>query len=186
MTGWRRVVRLVIGIALALVVFFTIPITGQEESVVSSALTSMLVIGLLAAGVLWQVMRHLEDPSLRVDGLIFAVVLAVLAFALGFYRLAVADPGQMSGLETRLDSLYFTISTLLTVGFGDIHAEGQTARAMVTIAMLFNVVVIATAVTTMSSLIKQRATDELAARRESESHGAHPGVRRRRTHRNPK
>lgn len=186
MTGWRRIVRLVIGIALSVTVYFIIPITGDEDNVLSSLVLSLLVIGVLTAGVLWQVLKHLADPRLRVDGLVFAVVLAVLAFALGFYRLAFGDPGQIPGLVTRLDSLYFTLSTLLTVGFGDIHAAGQQARALVIVAMLFNVVVIATAVTTTSSLIKQRAADQLAARRESESTSGHAAGRGRRTHRNPR
>ena len=40
---------------------------------------------------------------------------------------------QIPGLETRLDSIYFTVTTLSTVGFGDIAAHSQGARAVVTV-----------------------------------------------------
>jgi hypothetical protein len=45
--------------------------------------------------------------------------------------LNLVDTEQVSGLNTRTDALYFTLVTMATVGFGDIHAEGQFARAMV-------------------------------------------------------
>ena len=43
------------------------------------------------------------------------------------------------------------MTTLLTIGFGDIHAAGQAARALVLVQMVFNVVIIATAATTINS-----------------------------------
>jgi len=38
--------------------------------------------------------------------------------------------GQMSGLETKTDAIYFTVTIVATVGFGDITATGQAARAL--------------------------------------------------------
>nr|WP_246391165.1 potassium channel family protein [Nocardioides soli] len=93
------------------------------------------------------------------------MVIAVLAFALAFYRLATSYPGEIVGLETRLDSLYFTMTTLLTVGYGDIHAQGQVARGLVLVAMVFNVLVIATAVSTVTARIRKKAEERAEARR---------------------
>ena len=157
MTGWKRVLRLAVAIALALVLYFVVPVQASEDGLLARALISLLALGLLTAGVVWQILVHVEDPDRKVDGLVFALVVAVLAFALGFYRLEVAYPGQIVGLESRVDALYFTMTTLLTVGFGDIHAAGQGARVLVMVAMVFNVAVIATAVTTISSRVRQRA-----------------------------
>ena len=75
--------------------------------------------------------------------------IAVLFFSATYYCLAVNDPGQMNGLKTRLDAVYFTMSTVSTVGFGDITASGQAARAIVCLNIVFNLVVLALAVTTI-------------------------------------
>ncbi|WP_395658138.1 potassium channel family protein [Nocardioides sp.] len=185
MTGWRRFLRLGIGVALAVTAYFVVPVEVNAEDVAMRLVVSVLIVSVLTAGVIWQVVRHLEHPQMRVDGLVFAVVLAVLAFALGFYRLEMANPGEIYGLNTRLDSLYFTVSTLLTVGFGDIHAQGQTARAMVLVAMIFNVLVVATAVTTLSNAVRRRAQERVEERRQNPA-ADHPPARTRRTHRNPR
>ena len=164
MTGWKRVVRLGTAIALAVAVYFVVPVQASDEGLLVRAIVSLLALGLLTAGVIWQILVHLEDPDRRVDGLLFALVVAVLAFALAFYRLEIAYPDQIVGLHTRVDALYFTMTTLLTVGFGDVHAAGQGARVLVMVAMVFNVAVIATAVTTISSRVRQRAEQRLAER----------------------
>ncbi|HEU5038358.1 MAG TPA: potassium channel family protein [Nocardioides sp.] len=164
MTGWKRVLRLGVAVALALVLYFVVPVEASEEGLLVRAVVSLLSLGLLTAGVIWQILVHLEDPDRRIDGLLFALVVAVLAFALAFYRLEIAYPDQIVGLHSRVDALYFTMTTLLTVGYGDIHAAGQGARVLVMVAMVFNVAVIATAVTTISSRVRQRAEQRLAER----------------------
>ena len=184
MTGWKRVLRGVVAIGLALVVYFTVPVQGGDDVAVR-VLVTVIAFGLLTAGVIWQVMLHVEDQSRGVDGLLFALVIAILAFALSFYRLELGDPGQIPGLETRLDSLYFTMTTLLTVGFGDIHAAGPIARGMVLVAMVFNVAVIATAATTINSRVRLHAEQRVEARRAAQESGT-AAPHGRRTHRNPR
>ena len=53
--------------------------------------------------------------------------------------------GQFSGLETRVDAVYFTVTTLATVGFGDITATGQAARVAVTCQVVFSITFISLA-----------------------------------------
>jgi hypothetical protein len=74
------------------------------------------------------------------------IVLLVMAFALTFFLLELASPGQFEDLHTRTDALYFTLTTMATVGYGDIHAEGQAARALVAAVIAFDVVVVASLV----------------------------------------
>ena len=74
------------------------------------------------------------------------VVLLVMSSSLTFFILDLLKPEQIEGLNTRTDALYFTLSTMTTVGYGDVHAEGQVARAMVSCLIVFNIVVIASLV----------------------------------------
>ena len=52
------------------------------------------------------------------------------------------SPAEISGLDTRIDALYFTLTTMTTTGYGDIHATGQLARVLVSVVFVFNIVFI--------------------------------------------
>jgi hypothetical protein len=53
-----------------------------------------------------------------------------------------SDPQQFSEPLTRLDAAYFTVTVFATVGFGDITAVSETARAVVTVQMLGGLVLV--------------------------------------------
>lgn len=115
------------------------------------------------AGLAWLAYRRIgqflaasRDTAHRVDGLLYLVCLVVLFFALFYYVLELRDPGQFTELRTRSDALYYTVATLGTVGFGDIHAVGQAARIATTVQMVFDLVVIGTLLTVMSTGITRR------------------------------
>src|SRR5690349_24779956 len=137
--------------------------------------------------VLLEVRHQLVDDDRRLDGLVIALMIAVLGFALGFYVLAQRNPDQIVDLHTRIDALYFTMATLLTIGYGDVHAAGQAARTLVLIQMVFNVVIVATAASTITTRIRSQAEQRAEARRTAAAEGTLPARRRqgRRTHRNP-
>ena len=66
-------------------------------------------------------------------------------------------PGQFVGLDTRVDALYFALTTqTTTVGYGDVHAQGQTARILVGVQMVFSIGVIATGVSIVVKQLAQR------------------------------
>ena len=188
MTGWKRWVRLSAILAIVLVLYFTVPVSFEISSNdVVQLIVSLTALGLLAATVLVEVRHQLIDDSRRIDGLVIALMIAVLGFALGFYVLAQRNPDQIVDLHTRIDALYFTMATLLTIGYGDVHATGQAARTLVLIQMVFNVVIVATAASTITTRIRTQAEKRVEARRAAEADGTLPPRRRqaRRTHRNP-
>ena len=64
-------------------------------------------------------------------------------------------PGEITGMNTILDAVYFTMTTLLTIGFGDIAAQGQLARGLVLTQMLSTILVLSASVRLLSSLIRE-------------------------------
>jgi voltage-gated potassium channel len=163
----RRVRRNVLAFAAVLVAYYAAPV-GEFPSVPGLVLS---VVGLLAGmGLLaWLAVRQVErvsrrapgDESVRLEGLVMLLFVAEPLFALGFYALERADAGEFADLSTKTDALYFATSTVATVGFGDVHATGQLARALVTVQLAFNLVFIAALGAVLSNQIRERA----AARR---------------------
>lgn len=103
-----------------------------------------------------QLLTAARDTGHRVDGLLLLISLVVVFFALFYYALELHRPEQFDGLRTRSDALYYTVATLGTVGFGDIHAAGQEARIATTIQMVFDLVVIGALLAVMTTEITRR------------------------------
>lgn len=188
MTGWKRWARLAAVLVVVLVLYFTVPVSFEvRSSDVVQVVVSLVALALLAVLVLVEVRHQLLEDDRRIDGLVIALMVAVLGFALGFYVLAERNPDQIIDLETRIDALYFTMATLLTIGYGDVHAAGQAARTLVLIQMVFNVVILATAASTITTRIRTQAEKRAEERRAAEADGSLPARQRhgRRTHRNP-
>ncbi|MGH9214501.1 MAG: potassium channel family protein [Acidimicrobiales bacterium] len=79
------------------------------------------------------------------EALVLLLTMLVLGFAAIYFAMD-RNQGQFTGLNTRIDAVYFTVTTLSTVGFGDITAISQAARLVVTVQIVFNVVFVGVAV----------------------------------------
>jgi hypothetical protein len=167
-TRLHRARRAVLGLVSVLVVYYAVPIgkLPSGRGVVLSALGLLGGATLLAWLIVRQVrrlMRATAGESVRLDGLILLVFVVVPTFALGNFALETSDASQFEGLETKTDALYMTLSTLATVGFGDVHAAGQLARALVSVQIVFNLVFVAALVSLVTGEIRERAASQRAA-----------------------
>jgi voltage-gated potassium channel len=152
----RGHILLLAEIALLVVAYFVVPIS--EASLAQRLILYGLGMLLVVAITVRQTNHYIRgaDLSVRVDSLLLAIVLSTLLFALSYSAIDATNPDQIEGLVTRLDALYFSISTTATVGFGDVHATGQLARAIVTIQIIFNLVVVATAASVLGRAVAAR------------------------------
>jgi voltage-gated potassium channel len=142
----RRRRQLVLGVlrslasAVVLVaVYYLLPL----DHLAGVPLAVILVVGvvILLAVATWQLRLVLKAryPGLRAaEALATTVPLFLLLFASVYFVMAQASPASFSHPLTRTDSLYFTVTTFSTVGYGDITATSQTARLIVTAQMILD------------------------------------------------
>jgi voltage-gated potassium channel len=149
------VVRALLTTAAMVWVYFELPF-DHRTSLTSVALLACglaVFVGLLA----WQVRSviHSQQPRLRaLEALATAVPFFILLFASTYLLIAHGDGQAFSEPFTRLDALYFTVTVFATVGFGDIVARSETARAFVTVQMVGDLIVIGLGVRLVISAVQ--------------------------------
>jgi hypothetical protein len=131
-------------LATAMVVaYFVLPLGSALAA--DTIVVLVLGIGLVAVLLALQVRSILRSPypaAKAVGALMVSVPLFLVLFATTYYLLAQAEPTMFSERLSRLDALYFTVTVFATVGFGDITATTQSARALTTVQMVADVVLV--------------------------------------------
>ena len=150
LTSSIRPVRAVIGLLAVTATYYAIPL-DPDRDLVGRIIASLLGLAVVGAVII----RHLRRGDDPVGRLFLLLMVAVAVIALSFHAVSMI-PGQFEGLETRTDALYFTVVTLATIGYGDIHPVGQTARALVVVAMGFHVVFLTFLVSAISRRLGER------------------------------
>jgi voltage-gated potassium channel len=132
-------------------------------------LGALIGLGLLAATIPYTVRRvRAVLVSTRplfeaAEALTVLVTMIIVGFAALYYALDRLD-GQFDGLRTRVDAIYFTVTTLATVGFGDITATGQGARVAVTFQMAFDLAFLGIAARVLVTAARRRGDQSAAGR----------------------
>lgn len=143
-----------------LLLYFLVPYDADRAPagvLVGIVVSIVAIIAVTAAVVRLAVEAH---DRLRAVHLVLALEAVVMTFSFAYYLLATSGTDQFAGLNTRLDALYFAFTTTTTVGYGDIHATGQLARAMVTVQLAFNIVFVAG----VAGLLRDRVAAARSAR----------------------
>lgn len=100
-----------------------------------------------------------SDAPLRAAAEAILIVAGMVVFGFSSVYLAInRNSTQFEGMSTRLDAIYFTITTVATVGYGDVHPTGQLARALVSLQMLFDLTLLALSVRLLSAAAKERVS----------------------------
>jgi hypothetical protein len=157
----RSLTRSLVGATIIVVVYALLPVhsTSVGAVVVSVAAAAILV----GVAIWWQVHAILRSrfPGLRaVEALAIAVTLLVTLFAAFYVSMSVREPDAFTERLGKIDALYFTMTTVATVGYGDITAMSDSARVAVMVQMVFNVVVIGVAVKLIATTARHRMRTE--------------------------
>lgn len=157
-----------------LVVYFSWPASNTTSSLWELA---VLVVGLaiFTCVFAWQVRSIMTSnlPEARaVEALAVVSTLFVVLMSVIYMWLDGSTPDAFSQPLNRMGALYFTITVLTTVGFGDITASTDGARAAVTVQMVANVVFLSVIVKVLLGVSKVSLNRANPALGNDESHGA--------------
>ena len=151
----RRLLRSAATLAAAMVFYYFVPLPDEGFSIVG-VLLFLAGLAALTFLVLVQVRRQLRAPeneSVRVNSLLVMLYLVIVFFSLAYVQIERMTPGEFAELKTRTDALYFTVATLGTVGYGDVHPVGQMARIFATAQIVFDLVFVALLVSVFSNRV---------------------------------
>ncbi|MGB7979531.1 MAG: potassium channel family protein [Candidatus Nanopelagicales bacterium] len=143
-------------VGVVLLVYLVVPIGG--ESATAATVTACVGIAAVLTVFARQISRVSRSPrpvlaALEALALVFGLFLCF--FALLYVSLSVSDPGAFTQAVTKVAGIYFTMTVFATVGFGDIAADSDTARVMVTIQMVLGMILIGTAVKALGSAARR-------------------------------
>jgi voltage-gated potassium channel len=137
-----RVLRSVLAVIGMLVVYSVFPVPGAGTPPVLAWVVFVAGMAVLVWAVAL-IVRRAQDPhddvGVRFEGLAALLYIVIAFFSLVYLGLSLRA-NEFVGLHDRIDALYFTMSTLSTVGYGDVHPSGQVARLVVTVQLAFDLV----------------------------------------------
>jgi voltage-gated potassium channel len=136
--------RAIVTVAVLLALYYLLPFDADGTDL--SAFGKLMVGLVFFLGLMiWHVrlIGKSEKPALRaLEGLILAVPLFLLLFAAAYFRASQGDVANFTSALSKTDSLYFTITIFSTVGFGDISAQTETTRLMVSTQMILDLIIL--------------------------------------------
>lgn len=139
----KLVLRVMAITVVMLVVYALVP--THDVSSVETVVRLLGCLLLFFAAVVWQVrsITRSERPVERaVETLVTVLVLLLVIFAYTYVALSTSSVESFTESIDRVDGIYFTSTVLATVGFGDISPVSTTARVVVTLQMVTNLVVL--------------------------------------------
>ncbi|TLS46488.1 two pore domain potassium channel family protein [Streptomyces montanus] len=159
-------IRSVVTTTACVLAYYLLPI----DQAFTGGTVAGLVVGLMLLALLfaWQIrmITRSAAPRLRaVEATSTTLPLFLVLFASTYYLMERGSPGSFSEALTRTDALYLALSVFSTVGFGDITANTQTARAIAMGQMIGNILFVAVAarvlVGAVQAGLRRRDTNEV-------------------------
>jgi len=165
--GWLVTVaaaRAIATLAVLLALYYLLPLEGGRADL---STFGELVLGLVVfLGVMaWHVrlIGKSANPALRaLEGLFLGLPLFLLLFAAAYFVMSQSDATTFTSELSRTDSLYFTVTIFSTVGFGDISAQTESARLVVSAQMMLDLVLLGIGVRVILGAV-ERSRSRLAA-----------------------
>jgi len=165
--GILVLLRTTLSVSALFAAYFLIPTrSGDDGSDVPWLVLQLCVFGVIVA-IQVPAIINAKYPILRaVETLAILIPLYLLIFARIYLSSSLNDPSGFTQPLNDVTALYFTVTVFASVGFGDIVAQTDSLRLLVTLQMVLNLVLFGAVIRLLAS----------AARRGVARRGAQPTV----------
>jgi hypothetical protein len=171
----RTVITIVASWVVLVGVYYALPI-GKHTGL-AVILRMLAGLALVVAVLWWQLQRILRAdlPELRAaEALAVVVPLFLLVYSVIYLTMSHARPQTFSTTLDHTRALYFTITVFSTVGFGDITPRTDSARIVVSLQMLVDLVVLGVVVRLLFNAARSGLGRGQGARQDAEA-ASEPG-----------
>jgi hypothetical protein len=162
-----------LGVAAATVLLYALlPIRSETAlAVIVMSGLGLVIVGIVFGRQLTRISRAPQPVLAAIEALVLVLGLFLVFFAFTYVSLSVNDPAAFTQPVDKVAGMYFSITILATVGFGDIAATSDVARVIVTLQMLLDLVLIGVAVRLLGTSARRAVEERSAA---SEDAGSSP------------
>ncbi len=153
---WKLVVgmliRFTISVTILFAAYYLVPTKGSgEDSDLPWLILDLVIFGVVVAIQVPAIIKA-KYPKLRaIEALAVTVPLFLLIFSRIYLSNSLTDPAVFTHPLDNTTALYFTVTVFATVGFGDIVAQTNGMRLLVTLQMLLDLVVLGLVIRLLTS-----------------------------------
>ena len=154
---FASIVRICLVTLVSCALYVNAPLGTRPEAAVDMDVAGLLLV--LGAVLAWEIRAVLKStyPGIRAtEAVVVIVLLLILIFASAYVVMEQLRPHSFTEPLTRTDSVYFTVTVLSTVGFGDISAVSEPARILVTVQMLVDLLLIGLVAKVLVGAVQRR------------------------------
>jgi UDP-N-acetylmuramyl pentapeptide phosphotransferase/UDP-N-acetylglucosamine-1-phosphate transferase len=132
-----------VSVAALLGLYAALPLEGSHsESPAVLLVAALAVVGAVLTLQIRAIMRSHRPRARAVEALATSIPLLILTFASIYVVMSNETPSSFTETLDRTDALYFAVTVLSTVGFGDITPTTDATRGVVTVQMIVNLLVL--------------------------------------------
>jgi hypothetical protein len=154
------ILHAVITWALLLLVYAVAPLNGVfGGGEVVRCVVAVLVLTLVSIREARAIVRSRIPQSRAIMALSTMAAMLVVVFSSLYLGLETSQPGSFTEGLGHIGSLYFTITTLTSVGFGDISPVTDLARVIVSVQMLFDLILLGGIVRILAQAARRTLTN---------------------------
>jgi voltage-gated potassium channel len=149
--------RIVLAIVLSAGVYFALPFdrvsVAQLWFIVFTAVAALTAVSIMQL----RAVAKSEFPTLRgVEALVVSLALLLVSFAGIYIGMSSYDAGAFDEQLDHVGALYFALTTLTTIGYGDIAPVSNAARIVVMVQMVVDVVILGVFIRLVVNAVKSR------------------------------